>query len=437
MAYTVGLYTLGCKVSQYETEAIGEAFEALGFEVRDAREACDVYVVNTCTVTREADRKSRQYIRRLLKKNPAACVMVTGCYSQTTPHELAEIDGVAYISGTYGKMQLPQRALELLASPPATPVVEVTDADEAPFEPMCITRSPRTRAYVKVEDGCECRCTYCTIPAARGRVRSKAPADIFREVEGLTARGTQEVVLTGIETASYGVDLEGYRLIDLLEELDAKGYCKRLRLGSLTPEVVTEEFAARLGRLASCVPHFHLSVQSGCDRVLARMKRRYNAAGALAAMERLRRHLPGVQFTTDLMVGFPGETEEMFLETLDFVRRARFLSMHVFCYSRRAGTPADTYPDQVPEEVKHQRSQRLMELGCSIRDALLDEAVQNGKPLRLLLETKEKDGWHGHTDEFMSVTLEGDTDGAQGDLVWVMPRRHRDGQLYATLAHQA
>lgn len=432
MAYRVGLYTLGCKVSQYETEAIAEAFEALGFAVCPAGEACDVYVINTCTVTREADRKSRQTIRRALKINPNARVLVTGCYSQTTPEEIAAIQGVAYVSGTADKMRLPKIALELLAAPPAAPIVAVTALDGAPFEPMCITKSPRTRAYVKIEDGCECRCTYCAIPGARGRVRSKTPTDVLREVEGLTRRGTREVVLTGIETASYGVDFEGYRLIDLLEEIDKKGYCERLRLGSLTPEVVTEDFATRLACLAAPVPHFHLSMQSGCDRVLARMKRRYNTAGALAAMERLRRVMPNVQFTTDLMVGFPGETDEMFLETLDFVRRARFLDMHVFCYSRRAGTPADTYPDQVAEEVKHERSVRLVQLGEEIRDEILTGIVQNAKPLRLLLETKESDGWHGHTDEFIPVKLEGYSAGEQGDLVSVLPTRHESGTIYAT-----
>ena len=394
---------------------------------------CDVYVVNTCTVTREADRKSRQYIRRLLKKNPAACVMVTGCYSQTTPHELAEIDGVAYISGTYGKMQLPQRALELLASPPATPVVEVTDADEAPFEPMCITRSPRTRAYVKVEDGCECRCTYCTIPAARGRVRSKAPADIFREVEGLTARGTQEVVLTGIETASYGVDLEGYRLIDLLEEIDRRFPHLRVRLGSLTPCVMTEEFVTRLSRLTTPVPHFHLSMQSGSDSVLRGMKRRYNTAMALSAMERLRFSMPGVQFTTDLLVGFPGESEELFLETLDFARRARFLSAHVFTYSRRPGTPAATYEGQVEESEKTGRSHRLTEAVEKIQGEILDEYVQKQTPLRLLLETRRGDTWQGHTDEFLEATVAHREGYHQGQLLDVLPTSQEGGVLKTTV----
>lgn len=426
----VGLYTLGCKVSQYETEAIAEEFVRQGFVLGAPGDKCDVYVINTCTVTAEADRKSRQCIRRALKLNPHACVMVTGCYSQTTAQDIAKIEGVWHISGTYGKMALASRAKELLAAPPTAPVVEVTDLADAPFEKMHICHSPRTRAYVKIEDGCECRCTYCTIPNARGPVRSKDPQDVLDEVQVLTHGGTREVVLTGIETASYGVDLDGVRLIDLLEELDAKGFADRIRLGSLTPEVVTEDFARRLGRLRSVTPHFHLSMQSGSDRVLAMMKRRYNTRQALAAMERIRAVMPNVQFTTDLMVGFPGETDELFLETLDFVRRARFLSMHVFAYSRRRGTPADTYPNQVEEGVKSKRSQILMALGQQIRDEILDEIVAKGAPLRLLLETKQGNAWHGHTDEFIEGCVTGvPATATQGDLIEAIPQGHEMGVL--------
>ena len=333
MAYSVGLYTLGCKVSQYETEAIAEAFCEAGFVRRPFREACDVYVINTCTVTREADRKSRQCIRRALSRNPDARVLVCGCYSQTTPQEVAAIDGVSYVSGTYGKMRLPAVALDLLSRPKEAVTVEVTDVDEAPFEPMCVRESPRTRAYVKIEDGCECRCTYCAIPAARGRVRSKPLEDVLAEVKALADRGTEEVVLTGIETASWGVDLDGVRLIDLLEKLDGAGYVSRIRLGSLSPEVMTDAFIDRISRLRSVCPQFHVSMQSGSDTVLRGMKRRYNTARALSSMEKLRAAMPSVQFTTDMMVGFPGESEALFEETLDFTRRARFLDMHVFAYS--------------------------------------------------------------------------------------------------------
>ncbi len=430
----VGLYTLGCKVSQYETEAIAEEFVRQGFILCSYEDVCDVYVINTCTVTAEADRKSRQCIRRAISRNPLACVMVTGCYSQTTAQDIAKIGGVWHISGTYGKMKLAERAKELLAAPPDAPVIEVTSLQDAPFEKMHICHSPRTRAYVKIEDGCECRCTYCTIPNARGPVRSKLPLDVLQEVKGLTEGGTREVVLTGIETASYGVDLEGYRLIDLLEELDREGYADRIRLGSLTPEAVTEDFANRLGKLKSITPHFHLSMQSGSDRVLAMMKRRYNTRQALAAMERLRRVMPNVQFTTDLMVGFPGETEEMFLETLDFVKKARFLSMHVFAYSRRRGTPADTYEGQIDGATKARRSRILTTLGTSIRDEILDGVVARGEPVRLLLETKVGDTWTGHTDEFIDGCVTGLPSSArQGDLIEGIPTGHQNGVLEVKL----
>ncbi len=428
---TVGLYTLGCKVSQYETEAIAEDFERLGFRRRDFHEICDVYVINTCTVTSEADRKSRQCIRRALGRNPNAYVMVVGCYTQTTPDEVAAIDGVGYVGGTYGKMQLAAHAKSILADKhaPYETAVCVTDVDIAPFEQMEITHSPRTRAYVKIEDGCECRCTYCAIPGARGRVRSKAPADVLREVKKLYQKGVREVVLTGIETASYGIDLEDYRLIDLLEDVDKEMPEIRLRLGSLTPEVMTEKFVERLSRLSCIVPHFHLSMQSGCDRVLASMKRRYNTTQALAAMERLRAKIPQVQFTTDLMVGFPGETEEMFRETIAFVKKARFLDMHVFAYSRRPGTLADTYSDQVPEQIKSCRSRELIALGHEIQNEILDGIVNNAPEMRVLLETSHDGVWTGHSDEFCEVRVI--CDGEQGDLVSVRPHHYENGILYA------
>lgn len=429
--FTVGLATLGCKVSQYETEAIAEDFVRRGFLRCPFESPCDVYVINTCTVTGEADRKSRQYIRRALKYNPAALVFVTGCYAQTSPDEIAKIPGVTYISGSYGKMEIAARAEAYLTAPPCagTPAdIAVTDVDAAPFEPMRVTESPRTRAYVKIEDGCECRCTYCAIPGARGRVRSKAPEEVFAEVATLAAGGTREVVLTGIETASYGADLAEYRLIDLLEELDRRRLVDRVRLGSLSPEVMTPAFCERLGRLSLIAPHFHLSMQSGSDAVLRRMKRRYNAGQALDALMRVRAAVPHVQFTTDLMVGFPGETEENFLETLAFVREARFLSMHVFAYSKRKNTPAAAYPDQVPEEIKAERSRRLASLGSEIRDEILMGTVKAEPRLRVLLETDEGDLWQGHSDEFFEVEtrLSG---GHHGEMVTLRPIAQRDGVL--------
>ena len=431
-SYTVGLYTLGCKVAQYETEAIAEDFSRRGFLLRDFSEPCDVYVINTCTVTAESDRKCRQMIRRATGQTPSAVVMVCGCYAQTSPKDILDIPGVAYVCGTGGKMKLAEAALSLLASREEAPVCAVTNVWQEPFEPMTVAHAPRTRAYVKIEDGCSCRCSYCAIPLARGKVRSKAPEDVLREVAALAAVGSREVVLTGIETAAYGEDLGTLRLIDLLEMLDGQAGTPRLRLGSLSPELIRPDFIARFARLEKAVPHLHLSMQSGSDNVLRGMRRRYNTDMALSALSALRAAVPDIQFTTDLMVGFPGESDADFEETLAFCRRARFLDVHVFAYSRRPGTVAADMDHQVPEPIKRQRSARLIEEKNKIRDDILCEILERKKPLSVLFETAEKDGYHGHTDTFLEVCVPSDTD-IRSCLGEVMPERVAGGILYGKL----
>ncbi len=428
--YTVALATLGCKVSQYETEAVAEAFEKHGFRIVDFSERSDVYVINTCTVTAESDRKSRQTVRRAIRRNPDAIVMVMGCYAQTSADEIAAMAGVSYVSGTNGKLLFPDAALSLLQAKRESTWNCVTSLAGAPFEEMSVFRAPRTRAYVKIEDGCECRCTYCAIPGARGDVRSKLPENVLREVETLSLGGTKEVVLTGIETASYGADLEDYRLIDLLEMLDAKCSVSRIRLGSLTPELMREDFVSRLSKLKKIVPHFHLSMQSGSDSVLRGMKRRYNTQMALDALARLRKAMPRVCFTTDMMVGFPGESEENFLETLDFAEKADFLDMHVFSYSRRKGTPAAEYKDQVPESVKKERSARLIALAARLREGNLQRLVNEAAPLTVLFETEENGVWYGHSDEFAPVCVSYDGE-LHGELVSVLPVSVQNGVIQA------
>ena len=428
-AYSVGLYTLGCKVSQYETEAIAEGLERLGFRIADFHGVCDLYVVNTCTVTAESDRKCRQIIRRAHKQNPAAPIMVCGCYAQTTPADILKLPGVVYVCGTGGKMQIPLRAKELLASPPSQPIAAVTRVEDEPFEPMSITRAPRTRAYLKIEDGCSCRCTYCAIPNARGNVRSKPLADVLQEVKTLSDGGVREVVLTGIETASYGEDLGDVRLIDLLERLDREKWSPRLRLGSLSPELMRADFIRRFAALRTATPHLHLSMQSGSDSVLRGMRRRYNTEMALSSLAALRAALPRVQFTTDMMVGFPGETDEMFEETMAFCRKARFLDMHVFAYSRRPGTPAADYPDQVPEDIKHQRSARLIALKNEIRGEILASLCESGEPLSVLFETLSGDTLTGHSDSFVEVEAPAHGRDLRGELALVRPLGVRDGIL--------
>lgn len=430
---SVGLYTLGCKVSQYETEAIGEAFEARGFTVLPFDAVCDAYVINTCTVTAESDRKSRQMIRRAIQRNPEAVVAVVGCYSQRTPEELMKIEGVDVVLGTDKKLEVVGRVEKKLEDRTEEPYFCVEDLDKAQFEPMTVTKAPRTRAYVKIEDGCESRCTYCAIASARGRVRSKPPKDVIREVEGLYASGTREIVLTGIETGSYGKDFDvDYTLADLIVELDRRGSCERIRLGSLAPELIGKEFVDKVKGAKILAPHFHLSIQSGSDKILRAMKRRYSRKMALENIGYIKDNVPGACFTTDLMVGFPGEDEEDFLDTVSFAREVGFIDAHVFAYSKRKGTPAATYEHQVDESEKKRRSARLIEEKNRIRDGILEGIVKEGKPLSVVLETYDRGCYSAHSDSFIEVSVEAPV-GMHGEIVDVVPISHENGVILAKL----
>ncbi len=405
----VGIFTLGCKVNQYESEAIAEALEKNSFSTVGHDDSADIYIINTCTVTAESDRKARQFIRRAIKKNPDAYIIVTGCLSQTSPDDVSRIEGVDYICGNTRKLSVVDAAIKFRAERLKTksPTIECEDIFSAPFEKMSITRFDRTRAYVKIEDGCENRCAYCIIPSARGKVRSKLPNDVISEVEALTCGGCREVVLTGIETASYGKDLEYTDLASLLEAVDRIDGIGRVRLGSLDPSLMNEKFVARIASLRSLTPHFHLSLQSGSSAVLALMKRKYNAKMAMDVIERLRRAIPGIQFTIDIIVGFPGETEENFLETVEFVKRARFLSAHIFQYSKRKGTVAATMKDQVPESIKSERSARLISLQKSITAEILKNEI--GREYDVLFETYSNGFACGHTPSFIEVSVPAET----------------------------
>ncbi len=434
--YRVGLYTLGCKVSQYETEAVGEEFERIGFSVCHGDELCDVYVINTCTVTAESDRKSRQLVRRLIKRNPMAVVAVMGCYSQRAPAEVANIPGVSVVVGTENKMSVAKICLDVLkvreAGEETEQYISTTDVTKAVFEKMSITRAPRTRAYVKIEDGCDAKCTYCAISGARGRVRSKPKDEVIREVEALYRSGCREIVLTGIETGSYGRDFsEKYTLADLICELDMRGSCERIRLGSLAPELINHDFVMRVKDKKILAPHFHLSLQSGSSRVLAKMKRRYTAEGAMRVINDIRENIKDATFTTDLMVGFPGESEEDFLETLDFVRRAELLDAHVFAYSRREGTPAANFEGQIPESVKRDRSERLIKAKNEVRDKILERVVAEKKPLSAVVETKDKDGYYtAHSDSYIEAKFKSDCESLSGSLVTLVPVSQKNGIVF-------
>ncbi|MBP5349111.1 MAG: tRNA (N(6)-L-threonylcarbamoyladenosine(37)-C(2))-methylthiotransferase MtaB [Clostridia bacterium] len=420
MPYRVGFCSLGCKVSQYESEALAERFAAAGFTVSDFDAVCDVYIVNTCTVTVESDRKSRQMIRRAIRTNPDAAVIVTGCSSQLHPDGIAAIKGVSYVSGNDRKMNLPEVALELLSRPKTAAVNAVRDLAGVPFERAAITRAPRTRAFVKIEDGCNCRCAYCAIPLARGPVRSKAPSDVQGEVRALVASGTREIVLTGIETAAYGIDLDGYRLVDLIEDVANKTAVERIRLSSLAPEMMTPSVIKRLAGIKKLAPHFHLSLQSGSDAVLAGMRRPYRTKQVREAIAALREAIPGVAFTTDVIVGFPGETEDNFGETVAFCRDARFLRLHVFPYSPRPGTPAADFPDQIDGEEKHRRVRELVKVGRDVAKDLLSDLIAAKTPLSVLFETRDGEFMTGHSENYIEVKVRTDCD-LSGKIRPVLP----------------
>lgn len=425
---TFAILTLGCKVNQYESEAITEALEAAGFVQRASHTPCDLYIINTCTVTAESDRKSRQMTRRLIQKNPAARVIVTGCSAQAYPESFATIDGVSAVVGNREKLRVAEIARELMEAKPTRPIIEVPSLDGANFESMTITRFARARAYVKIQDGCESRCAYCAIPAARGPVRSKPMADVIAEVAALTESGCREIVLTGIETGAWGRDLGDLHLQDLLREIDRIPGIGRIRLGSLDPTVMTPDFVEKIKGLTALAPHFHLSMQSGCSATLARMRRKYNAKQAEAAMARVRAAIPAVQFTTDMIVGFPGETEEEFAESVEFARRAGFLHIHVFPYSRREGTPAASMEDQIPESLKHERVAALSRISEASCFAILDKALADStQAFTILPETRGEGFVMGHTPDFLEIKVLTDCPLPQSE-VSVRPLR-REGEI--------
>lgn len=428
---SVGFYTLGCKVSQYETEAIAEEFERRGYAIRDFSDKNDVYVINTCTVTAEADRKSRQIIRRAKKKNPDAKIIVCGCYTQRSPEEVLNIDAADAVIGSAGKMKAPDIAERLLGG--ESKINAVTDITKEPFEDMTISRGPRTRVYVKIEDGCESKCTYCAIPSARGNVRSKPRESVISEVEALSKGGATEIVLTGIETGSYGADFSnGYRLKDLIRELDERKSAGLIRLGSLAPELIGADFVDTVKDLNILAPHFHLSIQSGANNVLRKMKRRYSREMALENIKRIRDAIPEATFTTDVMVGFPGETEADFLDTVSFIKEVKFLDAHVFAYSKRKNTPAEAYPDQISEDIKKQRSEALIEIVKNVRDEVLSKIVAKGKPLPCIFEERRADGWYAHASNFAEVIVDSE-ENLHGTQLSVIPTSFKNGIIYGKL----
>ena len=358
-------HNLGCKVNSYETEAMQQLLEDAGYEIVPFREGADVYIINTCSVTNVADRKSRQMLHRAKKMNPSAAVVAVGCYVQAAGAELKKDEAVDLIVGNNQKKDLVQILDDYFADHENSgEILDIGHSQE--YEELHIRRiADHTRAFIKVQDGCNQFCSYCIIPYTRGRVRSRRPEDIEHEVRGIAEAGYKEIVLTGIHLSSYGVDFKDEQkenLLTLIKRLDQIPGIERLRLGSLEPRIVTREFAKELARLRTICPHFHLSLQSGCNATLKRMNRRYNAAEYQACCEILREEFDNPAITTDVIVGFPGETEEEFAETERFLKAIHFYEMHIFKYSRRAGTRAADMPDQVPEGTKSVRSDILLAL---------------------------------------------------------------------------
>ena len=410
------LHNLGCKVNAYETEAMQELLEKNGYEIVPFHDLADVYVINTCSVTNMADRKSRQMIHRARKQNPDAVIVAAGCYVQAQA-DMGELDeNIDIVIGNNKKKDLIRLLEEYFKEDIPEQMQEVIDINHTfEYESLHLSRTAEhTRAYLKVQDGCNQFCTYCIIPYARGRVRSRKKEDVVEEVRTLAEHGYQEVVLTGIHLSSYGLEWKDENgkqtegLLDLIRAVHGVEGIKRIRLGSLEPRIVTEEFAKELACLPKICPHFHLSLQSGCDATLKRMNRRYDAAEYREKCELLRKYFENPALTTDVIVGFPGETEEEFEASRNFVDSIDFYETHIFKYSRREGTKAAVMPDQVSEGKKSARSAEMIEMGEQKRRAYEESFI--GKEVEVLVEEEiERNGeifWTGHTKEYIKIALQ-------------------------------
>lgn len=422
MKKRAALHNLGCKVNAYETEAMRQLLEEDGYEIVPFEPGADVYVINTCTVTNIADRKSRQMLHKARKMNPDAIVVAAGCYVETADGGVEKDPAIDIILGNNQKNQLvsvirdfEQKRAGKRAEEPSGVMTKKIDINHTKeYENLIIDRTEnRTRADIKVQDGCNQFCTYCIIPFARGRVRSRDTQDVLQEVRALAASGCQEIVLTGIHLSSYGVDLgEGMDLTALIEAVHEVDGISRIRLGSLEPGIVTEKFAYTLAELPKVCPHFHLSLQSGCDTVLKRMNRRYTSGEFREKCELLREAFTLPALTTDVIVGFPGETEEEFAVTEEFLRQIKLYETHIFKYSKRQGTRAAVMPDQVDEQVKAFRSERLIALGEENRLAF--EESWMGRQAEILFEEKNtiagKEYFTGYTKEYIRAAVLADRD---------------------------
>lgn len=419
------LHNLGCKVNSYETEAMRQLLEAAGYDIVEfGKETADVYIINTCTVTNIADRKSRQMLHKAKKDNPNAVVVAAGCYVQEAGEKLLEDSAVDIIVGNNKKGQIVEVLDEYFKGRDTDSFIDINKTKE--YERLAISGSEiHTRAYIKIQDGCNQFCTYCIIPFARGRVRSRILEDIMAEVNKLAESGCHEIVITGIHLSSYGLDFDNTeynaqpvpnaeRLLQVIEAIDKVDGIERIRLGSLEPRIITDDFLTRLSAVKKICPHFHLSLQSGCDATLRRMNRRYDTAEFAAGVDKIREYFDRPAVTTDVIVGFPGETDEEFAVTKKYLEKIRFFEMHVFKYSRRKGTIADRMSDQVDDSIKNVRSDELIELDEALSKEYRESFI--GEKEKVLVEEYvEKDGKKyavGHTGRYVKVYISVDENSA-------------------------
>mgnify|MGYP004463028409 FL=1 len=397
---TVAFCTLGCKVNQYETNAMMQKMIEAGYEVVDFETKADIYIINTCTVTNMADKKSRQMLRRVKEINPEAILVAVGCYAQVAKEKLEQIPEIDLILGINEKNDIVKYVEQASKNTYVSDVLHQTEF----LDFGDVTYTEKTRAVIKVQDGCNQFCSYCIIPYARGRIRSRKPESVIKEITDVAKEGIKEVVITGIHIASYGKDFNTeYRLIDLLEEIQKVDGVQRIRLGSLEPTLITEEFVTRLKKLSKICDHFHLSLQSGCDETLKRMNRKYTTDQFRHVVELLRNAYPEVHLTTDVIVGFPGETEEEFNKTYEFLKEIKFYKMHVFKYSPRSGTVAAKMPNQIDGNIKEERSNKLIELSDENEKEYNQKYI--GKEVEVLLEEREGEYLKGHTTNYMVVKM--------------------------------
>ncbi len=426
---SVASFALGCKVNQAESEAIAEAFAKKGYDIKSIDEKADVYVINTCTVTNFGDKKSRQLLRKVKKLNPDAVVVAAGCYAQTDQKAIEDMPEVDIIVGTKGRNHIVESVEKFLEDKKRINIVGDI-MKEREFEPISINSlAGRTRAYIKIQDGCSQFCSYCIIPYARGPIRSRDEEDVINEVKKLALNGFKEVVLTGIHVASYGKDNHKTDLLSLIKKVDLIDGIERIRLSSVEPNIVTEEFAHDLSLMPKVCRHFHLSLQSGCDKTLKAMNRKYTCQRYMEAVDTLRKYMPDVAITTDIIVGFPGESDEDFEESFGFASKVRFSKIHVFPYSPKKGTPAAKMP-QVDSKIKSERSARLIKLSEELENEFINGFV--GQKLEVLFEKRENGFFEGHTSNYIHTLVETDKD-IKNKIVPVVINKAYNGKAVGSL----